>query len=100
MKALDVIDIIVKIIFFISVIVIIVWSIQLLLGGSPTVTQFNSMFIVLIVTLLFGLMKFMFSLNREIGEIKVGMKHSFNKVKNDMDLIKEDLNLIKGKLKV
>ena len=107
MKALDIIDVIMKIIFFVSVVVIIVWSIQLLLGGSPTINQFNSMLIIMIITILFGFMRFMFNLNREVGEIKVSMKHnffsvkeSFIKVKDDMNLIKGDLNLIKKKLKI
>ena len=104
MKISDIIEVIVKIILIVLFIIIIIWSIQIFLGGSPTLSQLNSMFIGLVITVLFTLtitfMKTFSSINREIGEIKVGMKHSFNNAKNDMDLIKNDINLIKEKLGV
>ena len=85
-------------------IIIIIWSIQIFLGGSPTLSQINSMFIGMVITVLFTLtitfMKTFSSINREIGEIKMGMKHGFNNVKNDINLMKEDLKLIKNKLKI
>lgn len=93
MKVLDVIDIIMKIIFVISFIIIVIWSVQILLGGGPNISQFNSMLIVMIVTILFGVMKLMYNLNREVGEIKISMKHSFDRVKEDMELIKKKLKV-------
>ncbi|HLC88693.1 MAG TPA: hypothetical protein VJG49_01530 [Candidatus Nanoarchaeia archaeon] len=34
-----------------------------------------------------------YKLNREVGEIKINMKHSFNNIKEDMDSIKKKLNV-------
>lgn len=93
MKKQNAIDIAIKIIMFIAFIIIVIWSVQILLGGSPTLSQVNSMFIVMIITILFAFMKNLSALNREIGEIKTGMKHSFSKIKDDMDLIKKKLRV-------
>lgn len=93
MRLIDIIDVIVKIIFVISFAIIVIWSVQILLGGSPTISQFNSMLVVMIVTILFGIMKFRSNINREVDEIKIGMKHSFDNVKEDMELIKKGLEV-------
>ncbi len=33
-----------------------------------------------------------YKLNREVGEIKINMKHSFDKIKDDINSIKKKLN--------
>ena len=35
----------------------------------------------------------LYRLNREVGEIKVGIIHSFDKIKGDMNLIKKKLDV-------
>ena len=37
---------------------------------------------------------------REIGEIKVGITYSFNKIKEDINSINNNIELIKNKLKI
>lgn len=52
------------------------------------------------ITLIGGLSVLIYRMNREIGEIKTNMKHSFGKIKEDINLIRGDLGLIKKKLRV
>lgn len=82
----NLLDMIVDIILFLLVFLIIYWAIQLILGGSPDLSQFNSAFIIAIIGLFF-------KVYREIGEIKVGMRYSFNHIKEDMSLIKKKLKI-------
>lgn len=93
MKKLNILDIVVNIIIILAFILAVYWFIQLMLGSSPELSEFNSVLTVMVIGMLFHLY-------REIGEVKVGIKHSFNKIKDDIDLLKEDMNLIKKKLKV
>ena len=89
----DIWDIIVNTIIIVAFVIAVYWFFQLLFGGSPDLSEFNSLLIIMIVGVLFNLY-------REIGEIKVGMKYSFEKIRDDISLIKEDVGLIKKKLKV
>jgi len=104
MKVLDILDIIAKIIIVIGTVVVAYLSLQFIFGNSPDLSQINSMLIGIVVTVLFSItitfMKTFSNLNREIGEIKIGMKHSFIKVKDDMNILKNDMSLIKKKLKI
>ena len=103
MKKTDYLDWSLKIFIVLGTLVLLVWFIQLMLGGSPTFSQFNTGFIILFSS-------FLVKLYREMGEVKIGTKYSFNKVKEDTDLIKKriekmdeinlNLNLIKKKLKI
>lgn len=72
---------------------VIYWLIKLILGGSPTLSEFNFGLIILIIT-------FLIKMYREIGEIKVGIKYSFNKIKEDISNINNNIELIKTRLKV
>lgn len=40
----------------------------------------------------------LYKLNREMGEMKVSVKHSFVRVKDDIHSVKEDVNVIKDKV--
>lgn len=97
MKTLDAIDIIARIILVITAIAVVYLSLKFIFGNSPDLNQINSMFITMIITALFTLtitfMKTLSHINREVGEIKIGMKHSFDKVKEDIDLIKKKLKI-------
>ena len=74
-----------KIITILLIILIVYWFIELIFGGSPELSQFNFALIILMIG-------FLIKIYREIGEMNVGIKHSFIS-------IKEDICLIKGKLK-
>ncbi|MEK6859624.1 MAG: hypothetical protein AABX54_02305 [Nanoarchaeota archaeon] len=96
----DVFDLFFKIILLILAIIIIVWELQLLFGGSPTVEE-------LLIGIIFIIGGFVFNHHREIGVIKNEMKHnflniknSFDSIKQDISSIKKDINLIKKRLKV
>ena len=85
-------------ILFIIIVIFVFWYI---FGDSPTFEQTILVFMIgVIFTITIKITQFTSSLNREVGEIKIGMKHSFNNVKNDINLIKKDLKLIKNKLKI
>ena len=88
-KKRNLLDIIINIIIILLAILVIYWLIKLLFGGSPGLDEFN-------FALILMLAGFLIKLYRETGEIKIGMKYSFNKIKDDMNLIKGDMNLIKG----
>lgn len=90
----DLVDIIVRIVFLIISIVLIYWMVQILLGGSPALSQVNAMFIVGIITILFTMMKSYSDINREVGEIKIGIKEGFQRVRED---IKRLENIIREK---
>lgn len=86
-------DIILNIILILLAILIVYWFIQLILGGSPEVSEIN-------FVLIMFMGGFLVKLYREVGEIKIemkyfssGIKESFNKIKGDMDLIKEELKI-------
>ena len=59
-------------------------------GNSATPTEVTLM-LFLGLGSLFGSQ--IYKLNREVGEIKINMKHSFNNIKEDMDSIKKKLNV-------
>jgi len=92
-KKKNIIDIIVNIVIILLAILIIYWIIELLVGGSPDLSQVNFSLIIMTAGILF-------KVYREVGEIKIGMKHSFIKIKEDIGLIKNDMDLIKKKLKI
>ncbi len=93
MKFGDIFDIILKIIMVFLAVLVIVWALQLLFGGSPTVEEL----LIGIVFLISGLVLYN---NREIGIIKNDGKHNFLNIKNSFNSIKEDIDLIKKKLKI
>ena len=86
-------DMILSIIIIILSILVIYWFIQLLLGGSPGLSEFNFALIIFMASILF-------KVYREVGEIKVETKHISIGVKEGFNKIKEDTLLIKEKLKI
>jgi len=93
MKRRSLFDIALDIILILIVILVIYWGIQLIFGGSPDLSQFNSALIIMLAG-------FLVKIYREIGEMRVGAKYSFLKIKEDIGSIKENMYLIKKKLKV
>jgi len=96
--AKDVADVILKIIIVVAFVIVVYWGVELLFGGSPDLSQFNAMLIVLLGGLLM-------KLYREMGEVKVeikylsnGVKEGFERVRGDMGELKEDMGLIKKTL--
>ena len=85
-KKKSIFDWIMDIILIALSLLIIVWLIQLIFGGSPGLSEFNFALIILISG-------FFIKLYREIGEMKVEVKYSFERLKNDMELIKNKLNI-------
>jgi hypothetical protein len=91
----DIIDLAMKIIFIIISIILIYWMIQILLGGSSTLSQMNTSIIVGIVAIIFTMMIHLSKQNREIGEIKTDIKHNFERVKEDMNRIENKIDNLK-----
>lgn len=85
-KKKNIFDIILNIIIILVAILVIYWAFQLIFGGSPGLSEFNFGLIILIGSLLI-------KIYREVGEIKVGIRYSFSKIKDDMDLIKKKLKI-------
>jgi len=86
MKRRSLFDIALDIILILIVILVIYWGIQLIFGGSPDLSQFNSALIIMLAG-------FLVKIYREIGEMRVGAKYSFARIKDDMDLIKKKLKV-------
>ncbi len=100
-------EIFLDIILILLSILVIYWLIELIFGGSPTLSEFMLGLVLILATLFI-------KLNREVGETKIEMKHiskgvkeGFNKIKEDITKTKEDINninnnleLIKSKLKI
>lgn len=85
-------DITINIILILLVILIVYWWFQLMFGGSPTIVQFNSILIVMIIG-------FLFKFNREFGEFKVKTVNSFDNIKQDINGIRQDVGEIKDIIK-
>ncbi len=79
-------DIFLNIILILLSALIFYWFMQLLFGGSPGLSEFNFALLILGIG-------FVFRMHREIGEIKVTMKYSFGKIKEDMELVKKKLGI-------
>ena len=62
-------------------------------GDSPTFEQINATFIVVIIGVLFKIMQTTSRMNRELGEIKMDIKHSFANVSKDINSIKNKMKL-------
>ena len=99
-KKKNIFDIIINITIILLAILVIYWFIELIFGGSPGLSEFNFAVIILMAS-------FLFKVYREIGEIKVEIKHisagvkdGFNKIKDNMSSLKDDMSLIKKRLKV
>ena len=89
----NILDIIIDIILFFLAILIIYWVIELIIGGSPELSQFNSAIIIMLIGLLF-------KVYREMGEIKTSNNYINKSVKESFALIKQDMSSIKKKLKI
>lgn len=85
-KKKNIFDIILDIIIILLAILVIYWLIELILGGSPEIGEINFALIMVIGG-------FLFKIYREVGEIKIGMRYSFIKIKEDMSLIKKKLKV-------
>ncbi len=85
-KKISIIEIILNILMLLLSLLVIYWLVKLIIGGSPALSEFNFGLIILIIT-------FLVKMYRELGEIKVGIKHSFNRIKYDMGLIKNKLKV-------
>ena len=100
----DFIDIILKILIVLGTILIIYWFIQLILGNSPTISQFNTGLILVIVGLIAHLYhstgKFSQFIEGTFPRFEKNIQVSFDRIKNDFDTIKDDMNLVKKKLKI
>ena len=92
-KKISIFDAILNIIIILLTILVVYWFIQLIFGGSPGLSEFNFTLIVLLGS-------FLIKIHREVGEIKVEMKHVFNSIKDSFINIKDDMDLIKKKLKI
>ena len=82
----DYFDLILNVFIILIFILITYWFFELLFGGSPTLIEFG----VGLILVIFG---FGLKINREVGEIKVDMKHNFSRMKDDIDLIKRKLDI-------
>ncbi len=85
-KRKSVFDTILDIIIILLSILVIYWMLQLIFVGSPGLVEFN-------FAVIFLLSGFVIKIYREIGEIKMNMKHSFINIKNDINLIKKRLKV-------
>jgi hypothetical protein len=92
-KKIDYFDLILKIFIILVFILVTYWFFELLFGGSPTLTEFGAV----IIVATFG---YILKINREVGEIKVDMKHNINNTRQSFKIMKDDIDLIKKKLNI
>lgn len=78
-----------EVLFWILLIILVVMILTRISGSSATDTQIYIGITMITVTI----MGYIVKMNREIGEIKIGLIHSFNKIKEDTDLIKRKLKI-------
>lgn len=86
MKVIDWILNILLVVFFIGTVYMILWRI---FGNSPTDFQVISWVVGLFSVAVFKLFTFTYNLNREVGELKIGIKSGFGRIKEDIQEIKK-----------
>lgn len=93
----DIFDLILKIIIALLALLVIYWGIQLIFGGSPTLSQFNNSLILILIGLIVHLYykfgSFDYFINGTFPRIEKNIEHSFNKMKEDISLIKNRLKI-------
>jgi len=85
MKTISLILNILIIIFLIGTIYVFLWRI---FGNSPTDFQVISWVVGLFSVVIFKLFTFTYNMNREISELKTGVKNGFKRIKEDIQEIK------------
>jgi len=99
-RKLSLFDIILNIILLLLSVIVIFWMIQLILGGSPTLSEINFFLIISLGGFFIKIYRESGINTNEIKHLSRGVKEGFERVKEDMNLLKEDTGLIKKKLKV
>ena len=89
MKVIDLALNILIVIFLIGTIYMILWRI---LGDSPTDFQIISWAVGLFGAAVFKLFTFTYNMNREVGELKIGVKSGFRRIKEDIGRIDDRLD--------
>ena len=85
MKVINLVLNILLVIFFIGTVYMILWRI---FGDSPTDFQVISWVVGLFSIAVFKLFTLSYNMNREVGEIKIGVRSGFRRIKEDMQEIK------------
>ena len=94
-----ILDIILKIVLILIALLVIYWLVQLILGGSPSLNEFNFGLIILIAGLLIKMYRELGETKVEIKHISKGIKEGFNKIREDINYININTGLIKKRLK-
>lgn len=94
-KVIDWILNILLIIFLIGSISMILWKI---FGNSPTDFQVISWVVGLFSMVIFKLFIFTYNMNREVGELKTGVRSGFGSVREDFRRVKEDIEKMDNSL--
>ena len=89
MKVIDWVLNILIVVFLIGTIYMILWRI---LGDSPTDFQVISWAVGLFGAVVFKLFTFTYNMNREVGELRIGVKNGFRRIKEDIGKIDDRLN--------
>lgn len=92
MKVIDWALNILIVVFLIGTIYMILWRI---LGDSPTDFQVISWAVGLFGAAVFKLFSFTYNMNREVGELKTGVRNGFGSVKEGFRRVKEDIGSLK-----
>lgn len=95
MKVIDWVLNILILVFLIGTIYMILWKI---LGDSPTDFQVISWAVGLFGAAVFKLFSFTYNMNREVGELKIGVRSGFGSVREDFRRVKEDIGKIDNSL--
>ena len=85
MKVINLVLNILLVVFFIGTVYMILWRI---FGDSPTDFQIISWVVGLFSVAVFKLFTLSYNMNREVGEIKIGVRSGFRRIKEDMQEIK------------
>jgi len=90
---------ILNIIIVIFLILVVYMFLARIFGNSPTDFQIISGVVGLFGAFIIKLFNNFSNLNREVGEIKIGMKNSFEKVREDFVRVREDISDLKELIK-
>lgn len=91
-KKLKIINWILNILIIIFIIVGVYLFLARILGSSPTDFHFILWIVGLFVSVILKLFNLTYTLNREVGELNVGVKNGFKNVKTDIIDVKENLH--------
>lgn len=94
-KLMKIVDWVINILLVMSFIIMMYFILWRIFGDSPTDFSVTSSVLGFIGMAFLKIFTFIFVINREVGELKIGVREGFRRIKEDIGSLKEDMNGVK-----